>query len=139
MTDLGSLEFWQRIQEEPAKLAAEVCYIDVSQLEKTMQKHPALRAWCLAQHEVARIGEERAKWRLTVAKARALLAATGTVQERQAMAESADAVMKEQEELFVQQEKRGALRAIADALEDRTQMLIQISAKQRQENKDYNR
>jgi len=139
MTDLGSQEFWQRIQAEPAKLAAEVCFIDVAQLEATLQKHPALRAWVLAQHEVARIAEERAKWTLTVARARAYIRAQGTVDERKSAVDTAAEVEDAQTKLFDVQEKRGALRAIADALEDRTQMLIQISAKQRQESKDYNR
>lgn len=139
MTDLGSGEFWQRLSAEPAKLAAEVCFIDVANLEQTLQKHPGLHAWVLAQHEVARIEEERAKWRMTVAHARALLAVSGTVDERRAQAESADSVQAAQEAVFAAQEKRGALRAMADALESRTQMLVQISAKQRQESREYNR
>ena len=39
--------------------------------------------------------------------------------------------------LLDQQEKRGALRAMSDALEDRKDMLIQIAAKQRKERGDY--
>lgn len=137
MTDLGSNEFWERIQREPARLAAEVCFVDVVNLVETLQKHPGLRAWVNAQHEVARIEEERAKWELTKARARALLDAKGTVDERKAAAEIAPAVIAAQEALFGTQEKRGALRAMADALEDRLQMLIQIAAKQRQESKVY--
>ena len=139
MTDLGSAEFWQRIQTEPAKLAAEVCFVDVANLEVTLQKQPGLCAWVNAQFEVARIEEERAKWVLTVAHARALLAATGTVDERQATAHTAVAVLAAQEALFAAQEKRGALRAMAKALDDREQMLIQISARQRKEIETYNR
>lgn len=139
MTDLGSNEFWERIQREPARLAAEVCFVDVVNLELTLQKHPGLRAWVNAQHEVARVDEERKKWELTVARARALIAATGTVDERKAQAEIAPSVIAAQEALFAVQEKRGALRAMADALEDRVQMLIQIAAKQRQESRDYSR
>jgi len=137
MTDLGSQEFWQRIHAEPAKLAAEVCFVDVAQLELTLQKHPALCAWVLAQHEVARIEEERAKWRLTVARARAYLGAAGTVDERKSAVDTNGEVEAAQEAVFGVQEKRGALRAIADALDDRTQMLVQIAAKQRQESKTY--
>ena len=137
MTDLGSEEFWRRVSAEPARLAAEVCYIDVAQIEQAMQKHPALTAWVLAQHEVARIAEERAKWTLTVARARAYARAQGTVDERKSAVETDGEVMAAQEIVFASQEKRGALRAIADALESRTQMLVQISAKQRQEAKDY--
>ena len=139
MTDLGSAEFWQRIQADPARLAAEVCFVDVAELDKTLQKHPSLRAWVNATHEVARIEEERAKWRLTVARARALLAATGTVDERKALADTAEPVQQATEAVFAAQEKRGALRAMADALEDRVQMLVQIAAKQRQESREYNR
>ena len=138
-TELGSAEFWKRAEVEPAKLAAEICFIDISVLEEVLQRHAALRAWMLAQHEVARIAEERAKWKLTMEHARALVAAKGTVDERKAQAEIAEPVQAAQEAVFVAQEKRGALRAMADALEDRTQMLIQLSAKQRQEQKDYNR
>jgi hypothetical protein len=144
--ELGSEEFWQQLGTNPARLAAAVCFVDVIRLEETLQRHPSLRAWVNATHEVARLAESRAEWELNKARAVALLesraqadAQTGkakTVDVLRAESEVAPAVVAAQQELFAAQEKRGALRAMADALEDRKDMLIQLSARQRQEMRD---
>lgn len=65
MSDLGSAEFWQRLASEPNRLAAEICFVDVVNLDETLQKHASLRAWVNASHETARIQEERARWEVT--------------------------------------------------------------------------
>ena len=147
MTELGSVEFWERVENDPERLAMEVCKVDLVNLEQMLQKHPSTRAWVNAAHEVARIDEERARWHVTKARAEALLAAksvpdphTGkpkTVNVLDAEVECVESVRAATEELLAAQEKRGALRAMADALEDRKDMLIQIAAKQRQESRDY--
>ncbi len=133
-TALGGAEFWERLANEPAKLAAEICLLDAADLDATLQKHAGLFAWVSATHEAARIAEERAKWEVTKARARAFVTIQGgTVGDRQAQVELLPEVQQSQEALFTAQEKRGALRAMADALEHRKDMLIQLSAKQRQE------
>lgn len=136
--ELGSKDFWDMLAADPRKLAVEVCKVDIRMLDLTLQHHPALRAWVNAAHEMAKVEEERALWGLRVARARAVLASAGTVQEREAQTELAEGVKVAQEAVFLAQEKRGALRAMASALEDRKDMLIQIAAKRRKEQDDYN-
>lgn len=145
--ELGDKEFWDRLSLEPEKLAAEICSVDVVNLEQTLQQQSALRAWVNAAHESARIQENKAEWELTKWRARAMLTAKETKDPHTEKAKIADVLKAEvethievvrcTEELFAAQEKRGVLRAMSGALEDRLQMLIQLSAKQRQEAKDH--
>lgn len=147
-TELGSPEFWARLKTEPEALAAAICSVDVQNLDLTLQQHAGLRAWVNAAHEVARIAEERAQWEVTKTRAGMLLAAkaekdshTGkdkTVAVLNAEVDVNGAVVTAEGVYLDAQEKRGVLRAMSNALEDRLQMLIQLSAKQRQEAKDYN-
>lgn len=150
MTKLGSTDFWKKLKDDPTHLAAEVCTIDMVNLDETLQRHSALRAWINAAHEVARISEERLKWELTKARAVALLKAKAepdpdnpgdtpkakTVGVLEAEVETNTIVEKAKGTLLQQQEKRGVLRAMTDALKDRTDMLVQLSARQREEMKD---
>lgn len=145
--ELGSKEFWDRLSLEPERLAAEICSVDVVNLDLTLQHHSALRAWVNAAHESARIDEERKKMEVTKSRARALLKAKGekdshtdktkTVQVLDAEVETDVAVLAAEDLFMDAQEKRGVLRAMSNALEDRMQMLIQISAKQRAERRDH--
>lgn len=145
--ELGSQDFWLALAKDPARLAAEVCSVDVVNLDQTLQKHAALRAWVNAAHEVARTTEEGLKWEETKARARALLRAkedndphTGkakTVAVLEAEVTTTPEVIEHTEALLEQRKVRGSLRAMADALEDRKDMLIQIAAKQRKELEDY--
>lgn len=145
--ELGSVEFWDKLAADPAHLASAVCMIDITDLDLTLQFHAALHAWINAAHEVARVEEERTRWNLTRERALALLHArsgldqtTGkakTVDVLAAEADVAPAVQQANEELLAAMEKRGALRAMASALEDRKDMLIQIAAKRRAEGENY--
>jgi len=146
--ELGTTNFWQRLQDSPERLAAEVCMIDIVNLDATLQHHAALRAWVNASHEVAKIEEERFKWEETKTRASVLLTnlnrgtdpETGKVKTMlvlQAEIDSYPAVQEIVAKRLDQQRTRAALRAMADALEDRLQMLIQISAKARKELQDY--
>lgn len=147
MIELGSAEFWSRLDREPERLAHEICSIDLTNLEQTLQQHSGLRAWLNAVYERMRIDEERAKWELTKTTAYTLLFAketvdanTGkpkTVQILQAEVDTNPAVQEATTTLHALQQRRGAMRAITEALEDRKDMLIQIAAKHRQEAKDY--
>lgn len=145
--ELGSREFWQQLKDSPEALAAEVCSIDTSDLEQTMKHHPALVAWVVAAYEAARIGEEKAKWILTRTKATALLDAkkdkdpqsgkSKTVAVLESEVEDDDRVQKAQMDLLDAQQIRGSLKAMADTMRDRRDMLVQISAKQRDEQREY--
>lgn len=147
--ELGSTEFWSQLASDPARLAAEVCAVDVTNLDITLQQHPALRAWVNATHESVRIEEEKAKYELTKAEAQAFMRAKAVLDKDTGKAKTVDAlkaevtldkaVVEAQEFLLGVQQQRSVLRAMSDALEDRLQMLIQISAKQRKELEDYNR
>lgn len=147
MIELGSADFWNRLKQDPELLAAEVCSIDLGDLDTTLQHHPALRAWVNAAYEGAAVEVEQAKWNVGKARAVATLtvkkqkdpdtAKPKTVQVLAAEVDDDENVGQCNIDLWRALEKRGALRAMAHALEDRAQMLIQISAKQRQEAKDY--
>jgi hypothetical protein len=140
--ELGSPEWWRQMATSPETLAAQVCYINTVDLDRTMQRHAALHAWVGAAFERARVEEERAKWEVTKAHAKALLDNAGTknwagktktVDEVKASAELDEEVGRTQLLAFAAAEKRAALRAMEKALDSRTNMLIQIAAKARRE------
>jgi hypothetical protein len=145
--ELGSKQFWERLNNDPQKLAAEICLIDVTHLERTMQQQASLRAWVNAAHETARIAEARAEFEVTKASARALLRAKGEKDPDTTKAKTGEVLKAEaavdpdyllkMEDYLSAQQQRGALRAMTVALEDRLQMLIQISANQRKEQASY--
>lgn len=145
--ELGTSDFWKRLKDDPARLAAEVCMVDIVNLDATLQHHPALRAWVNASHEVARIQEERLKWEETKTRARVYMEAhnepdpvtnkTKTMATLEAEVDLHPHVQIIVKKLLEQQATRAAFRAMSNALEDRLQMLIQIAAKQRKELQDY--
>lgn len=147
--ELGSPGFWNQLRDDPRALATAVCSVSVVDLEQTMAQHSALRAWVNSAHEGARIEEARKELEDTRARARALLAAKSTLDAMTNKAKIADvlkaeveldpAVVATADALLDAQQSRGALRAMADALEDRLQMLIQLSARQREELRDNRR
>ncbi len=147
--ELGSPAFWDLLTTNPSLLAKKVAEIDLIDLERTLQEHPGLRAWVGAAYETARIREEEAKWGLTKAKARAFIEAkkeldpdTGkwkSVATLEAERDLSEEVNDATNELHEAQALRGSLRAISDALQDRRDMLIQISARQRQEAEEFQR
>ncbi len=145
--DLGNTAFWENFKTDPASLAALVCSVDVINLDRTLQQHSALRAWVGATYECARIEEEKLKWQVTKTRALALLFAKKEMDPDTnkpkalavlaAEADIAESVQQAGAALHAQQEKRGALRAMDKALEDRKDMLVQIAAKQRKEMEEY--
>lgn len=141
--DLGSPEFWEQLEANPSRLAAAVCFIDATRLNQTMEGQPGLRAWVSAAYEVARSEESSAKWEVTKARARALIHAKQTKDEggksrtdKTAEAEADLAIDAEMQRLIAAEKKRGALRALSTAMEDRKDMLIQLSANRRQEERE---
>lgn len=159
--ELGSPEFWARLQADPAALAAQVCSIDLRNLDDTLVSHPALRAWLNATHEVAKIEEEKAQWELTKARAEVMLRAKADEDAEPAETDSKGKpkaakkaktvdVLKAEVEVHpdvinathfyhAALEKRSMLSAMTKALDDRLQMLIQVSANQRAERENYSR
>jgi len=146
--ELGSAQFWQDLADNPAALAREVCAVSIVDLDDTLQKHPALRAWVGASYEAARIELERRAWEVTKTRSLALIAvnedATGrdgkkskTVGVMEAEVNARADVMEAEEGRLAQAEVVGALRAMTIALEDRKDMLVQLAAKQRLEMRDH--
>lgn len=145
--ELGTTEFWTRLDAEPARVAYEVAQIDLVDLQGTLQRHPAIKAWVIASFEGARIAEERAKWELTKARAQALLKAAAEFDPSTGKRKTVDVINSEadldpkvqaaQDTLFSYERRRGALRAMVEALDDRKDMLVQLAAKQRDEERDY--
>lgn len=142
-TELGSKEFWDRLASDPKALAVEVCTIDLVDLDRTLYQHPGLRAWINVAFENAQTEKERAEWKVTKARAAAFLKAKEVPDPQTNKQKNADTCKAEAEqspeleaamqELFVAQDKLGALKAMAKALEDRKDMLVQISANRRKE------
>lgn len=147
--ELGSPEFWKRLADDPRAVAAQVCSIDLVNIEQTMQHHSALRAWLNAAHESARIDEMSAEFEQTRARARAMIkaqeslsAVTGkakTVDVLKAEVELAPEVIDADKAYVAARERTGALKAMSSAGEDRLQMLIQLASRQRAEIRDANR
>lgn len=145
--ELGSAEFWDALATEPEKLAAAVCFVDVVKLDETLQHHAALHAWIAAAHEIARIEEEKAKWEATRTHAEQLLLAreepdpitqkAKTVDVIKAQADDSKALQEAMTAQFAAGRKRAVLRAMDKALEDRKDMLVQLSARQRREQESY--
>lgn len=146
MIELGSAEFWNRLASDPKRLASEVCSVDVVRLDETLQYQASLHAWVNAAHEEARIREAECEWDVTKARARALLRARESNDPYTGKGKIAD-VLKAEVELDEEvqnaerllhgtQVKRGVLRAMSSALDDRLQMLIQIAAKHRSERRE---
>lgn len=145
--ELGSPEFWERVKSDPAALAYEVCRVDLTDLRLTLQTHASLRAWVGAVHEQARVEEERAKFELTKRRAIAMMTAKATPDPVSGKAKTVGVMEAEMEldadvaaaqaALFRAMEKRGALRAMVESLTERRDMLVQLSAKQREEEREY--
>ncbi len=145
--DLGSTQFWEQVDMDPERLAAEVCFIDVPALDLMLQRHASLHAWVAAAYELARVDEEKAKWGVVQAEAEALLLAreqpdqvTGkpkiadVLKAEAATAKEVKAAMKAQ---FSAARRRAALRGMDKGLEARSDMLVQLSARQRREHDNY--
>ncbi|KKN68891.1 hypothetical protein LCGC14_0446770 [marine sediment metagenome] len=145
--ELGTAAFWTRLTKEPAALAAQICAIDLVDLDTTLQQHASLRAWVNASYEVARIGEEKLKWELTKTRASLTYSASRvndpvtdkpkTIAVLNAEVDNDPLVENVTKRLHTQGEMRAALGAMTKGLEDRKDMLIQIAAKQRREIEDY--
>lgn len=146
-TELGSKEFWQRLREDPKALAVEVCTVSLVDLDKTLYEHSGLRAWVNTAYENARTAKAQAEWKVTKTRASVLLNAKATLDAQTNKPKTVDAVKAEvdndptvdaaENELLQADEKCGSLKAMANALEDRLQMLIQISANRRKERDEH--
>lgn len=145
--ELGSPQFWDALKTNPEQLAVTVCSINAADLDRTLQEHPALVAWVVAAHESAKIVEARARWELTKAEAIVTLRAKAqddpdtekpkTIQVLRAEVDASPEVGEATDHLFTTQERTAALRAMVEALRDRRDMLVQLAAKQRDEQRQY--
>lgn len=143
----NSAEFWHRLKEEPRAVAAEVCFVNMKDLDGTMQRHAALHAWIGTAFENARVEEEETKWELEKAQGRALLAAKKTKDPDTNRAKTAgvlkaevvldEAVQTAQRAVFAASRKFGALKSMERSLNGRKDLLIEIARRQRHEMGNY--
>jgi hypothetical protein len=145
--ELGSPQFWDELEANPQRLAALVCAIRLDRLEQALQTQASVRAWINAVFERVKIEESEAEWEVTKARARALIAARSEKEDGKppiaeiikARAEIDPDVVAATKVWFDAQKKRGALKGLVTGLEDRVQMLQQLSANNRAEWRDSNR
>jgi hypothetical protein len=147
MIELGTPAFWAELETNPARLAAEVCTIDLVNMQQTLQQHASLYAWVAATFESASVAVERAEWNVTTLKAHALLEIKATPDPHTNKPKVVDVIKSEADvhptvqaamaEYLKAREKKGVLQAMTKALADRRDMLVQLSAKQREEHKSY--
>ncbi len=112
------------------------CRIDLANLDAALSRHAALFAYAMAAFEMAKVAEARIKWRTEVVKSEEfakiqLKGKSATAAEKLIL--TLDSVQTVMDELHASQEVTGRLRALINGLEHRRDMLVQISAKQRQE------
>lgn len=143
---LGTKQFWKRLQEDPGDLNRELCSIHLEELDETLQTHASLRAWVNSAFELAVVEEAILKWEEKKLRAKELLNVdktdpttqkVKTIATMEAEVELTGSVRQATANVFAQQRVTGGLRALMKALDDRKDMLVQISAKQRKELENY--
>lgn len=125
-------------EERASEMVAEYCRIDLSNLDLALSRHSSLYAYTVAAYELARVQEARAKWSLEVTKSdvyQVLVEKDPKVSVSAADKSIARAVTTKtaMEEMFKAQVAVARLKALVSGLEHRRDMLVQISARQRQE------
>jgi len=120
------------------KVVAEYCRIDLANLDEALSRHAALYAYTVAAYEMAKVQEARAKWSLEMIKSE-VFKILGQQDKRVTVAAAerriplAVTTQAGAQTLFDAQVLTARLRALVMGLEHRRDMLIQISARQRQE------
>lgn len=117
---------------------SEYCRIDLANLDLALSRHAALYAYSVAAYELAKVQEARAKWKLEGTKA--MVFGALTEKDSKIAVAAADKkiplaipVKEAMEEMLTIQSTVARLRGLAAGLEHRRDMLVQISARQRQE------
>lgn len=124
--------------DQVGQQVANYCRIDLANLDTALARHPALYAYTVAAYELSKVQEARKKWEVEEAKAFTYQALQAV--DQKTSVSSADKkipnsanVKAAMESLFSIQGVVARLKALSAGLEHRRDMLVQISAKQRQE------
>lgn len=138
---LAPPDFSQILNPEADQLAvsqeiAEYCRIDLANLDIALERHPSLYAYTSACFEMAKVAEARAKWDLetTIANTFSIVMnkdskMTATAAEKVVKTYPAvtQAAATHHEKMLITARMKG----LANGLEHRRDMLVQISARQR--------
>lgn len=124
--------------EKAEALVADYCKIDLANLEIALSRQASLYAYTVAAFEMSKVDEARKKWQLEAAEGEvyeALMRSSEkmTVAAANKITPKAAPVKEAQEAIFKAQGVSARLKALVSGLEHRKDMLIQISARQRQE------
>jgi hypothetical protein len=130
---------WEALNgDDPAAEIARVCAIDVTDMETVMQAHPALFGYASASYEVARAQQSTAEWSLDRTKAAVFeekkaedpKASVSGIKE---VLENDPKVIAASNEVLQSTRRALLLKSLVNALDHRRDMIIQISARHREE------
>lgn len=136
--DLSELLEPKTDNREAQRSIANYCRINLQNLDQALERHPALFAYAVACFEMAKVQEAQKKWNLEVTKSTSYqflmdsdpkMTVAGADKKIPSIPAVASAVAELHEAMSVV----GRLKGLVDGLGHRRDMLVQISARQRQE------
>lgn len=128
------------LRDNPAFEVARICQIDTRDLDRALMTQAGLAAYAYSLHESARAAEQEAKYAYERAKAEEFSrlrdggAAIGQANEQ---AELGEAVSAARQAAMAKEATTRQYYALVRGLEQRRDMLIQLSARQRQEMRSF--
>lgn len=130
------------LSKEPAKYAAQVCGINLNDIQSTMGMHPALVAYVVACYEIARVKSARAEENVKRVRGRAYAEILEREPKRAAAKIESEVdgrpdVIAATDEWLAKTEHVAHLKALVTGLDHRLSMLVQIASRQKQEVKNY--
>jgi hypothetical protein len=129
---------FKELKEEPEETVADLCSINLQHLETALQNQASLLAYATAAYENARVDETQAEWDLEETEAEVFNAiqekepglAIGRTDKR---VEAHERVKEARRDLADKRRMVANLKALVNGLHHRRDMLVQLSARQRQE------
>lgn len=130
---------FERLEQDPGPYVAEVCALNLMNIDETLERHPALYAYAVAGYEGARIDEARAKFTMERARSQAFgeLVKENAIGTAKELVPNDPAVQRATEAWLEAKRMVAGLRALTAGLEHRRDMLIQISSRQKREQQAY--
>ncbi len=123
------------LAQDPAREAARVCTINVANLDQAIERHPALFAYVHSHWSIAKAAEEAAKWKYEQAVGDAFSAARLSGEALGAakiMSTQAIPVQELKMALLACSRFTRQLDSVVRGMEHRRDMLVQLSARDRQ-------
>lgn len=134
-SDLTTSIDFKKLFEAPESEIVEIVRISLRNLIETMARHPGLYGYAAAAYELAKVRQLENEYNLKQTKATAYgkLLEKNTATAATALLDSQPEVIAAQATLIKQMKEVAALAALVRALDHRRDMLVQIAARQRQE------